>query len=88
MPALSMFFGIIIYMYREQGGRHNLPHIHAEYQDDEAVISLEGELIEVTLPPKKLRMVQTWIDIHHDELAANWKLLSRGQAVFKIAPLR
>ena len=71
MPALSMFFGIIIYMYREQGGRHNLPHIHAEYQDDEAVISLEGELIEGTLPPKKLRMVQTWIDIHHDELAAN-----------------
>ena len=88
MPALSMFFGIIIYMYREQGGRHNLPHIHAEYQNDEAVISLEGELIEGTLPPKKLRMVQTWIDIYHDELAANWKLLSRGQAVFKIAPLR
>ena len=88
MPALSMFFGIIIYMYREQGGRHNLPHIHAEYQNDEAVISLESELIEGTLPPKKLRMVQTWIDIHHDELAANWKLLSRGQAVFKIAPLR
>lgn len=52
MPALSMFFGIIIYMYREQGGRHNLPHIHAEYQDDEAVISLEGELIEGTLPQR------------------------------------
>lgn len=34
MPALSMFFGIIIYMYREQGGQHNIPHIHAEYQKD------------------------------------------------------
>ena len=40
MPALSMFFGIIIYMYREVGRRHNSPHIHAEYQDYEAVISL------------------------------------------------
>lgn len=48
MPALSMFFGIIIYMYREQGGRHNLPHIHAEYQDDEAVISLEGDSYAAT----------------------------------------
>lgn len=88
MPALSMFFGIIIYMYREQGGQHNLPHIHAEYQEDEAVLSLDGELIEGALPKKKLRMVQAWIDIHHDELEANWKLLLRGQAVFKIAPLQ
>lgn len=88
MPALSMFFGIIIYMYREQGGRHNIPHIHAEYQDEEAVLSLDGELIEGTLPKKKLRLVQAWIDIHHDELEANWKLLSRGQSVFKIAPLQ
>ena len=31
MPALSMFFGIIIYMYSEANERHNLPHIHAEY---------------------------------------------------------
>ena len=88
MPALSMFFGIIIYMYREKGGKHNIPHIHSEYQDDEAVFSLDGELIEGTLPKKKLHLVQAWIDIHHDELEANWKLLSRGQAVFKIAPLQ
>lgn len=71
MPALSMFFGIIIYMYREQGGRHNLPHIHAEYQDDEVVLSLDGEVIEGYFPKKKLRLVQAWIDIHHDELEAN-----------------
>ena len=88
MPALSMFFGIISYMYREQGGQHNIPHIHAEYQDDEAVLSLNGDLLEGNLPKKKLRMVQTWIDIHHDELAANWTLLSRGQAAFKISPLQ
>ena len=68
--------------------KHNIPHIHAEYQDDEAVFSLDGELIEGTLLKKKLRLVQAWIDIHHDELEANWKLLSRGQAVFKIAPLQ
>ncbi len=30
MPVLSMFYGLIIRMYREQGGRHNVPHIHVE----------------------------------------------------------
>ena len=42
MPTLSVFFGIIIRMYNEKGGKHNLPHIHAEYGDDEAVLILKG----------------------------------------------
>ena len=28
MPVLSTFYGIIVRMYRETGGKHNLPHIH------------------------------------------------------------
>ena len=31
MPVLCMFYGIIVRMYREMGGKHNMPHIHAEY---------------------------------------------------------
>ena len=88
MPALSMFYGIIIYMYCESGGQHNKPHIHAEYQDFEVVVSLDGDVIQGKFPPKKLRMVQTWIDIHKEELEANWKLLENGNDCFKISPLR
>mgnify|MGYP000101125504 CR=1 FL=1 len=87
MPALSMFFGIIIYMYREIGERHQRPHIHAQYQDEEAVISLDGDVLEGALPGRKLKLVLAWIEIHQDELAANWKLLSDGQEAFKIPPL-
>ena len=29
MPALSMFYGIIVRMQSEKGGKHNKPHIHA-----------------------------------------------------------
>ena len=29
MPALSMFYGIIVQMQSERGEKHNLPHIHA-----------------------------------------------------------
>ena len=34
MPTLSMFYGIIVYMYNEKGSKHNIPHVHAEYQDE------------------------------------------------------
>jgi hypothetical protein len=33
MPALSMFFGLIIYMYAKETHKHHRPHIHVEYQD-------------------------------------------------------
>lgn len=40
MPVLCMFYGIIVRMYRELGGKHNIPHIHVEYSGQEAVIGL------------------------------------------------
>jgi hypothetical protein len=53
MPALSMFFGLIVYMYAKDDQRHYTPHIHVEYQDDEAVFSIpDGELLEGKLPDK------------------------------------
>jgi len=83
-----MFFGIIIRMYREINGPHNIPHIHAEYQGQEMVISLDGEILEGSLPSKKTKLVLAWIEIHHEELVANWQLLSEGEEYFKIDPLR
>ena len=88
MPALCMFYGIIIRMYMEIGGKHNLPHIHAEYGDHEAVFDLDGNRLEGELPKKKERLVEAWIEIHHEELSANWKLLQSGEQFFKISPLQ
>lgn len=88
MPILSMFFGIIIRMYREINGPHNIPRIHAEYQGQEMVISLDVEILEGSLPSKKTKLVLAWIEIHNEELVANWQLLSEGEECFKIDPLR
>lgn len=88
MPTLSLFFGIIITMYREKGGRHHIPHFHAEYQGQEAVISFEGNLIEGSIPNNKMKLVIAWAEIHREDLEANWKLLSEGKEFFKIEPLR
>jgi hypothetical protein len=34
MPSLSMFYGIIIYMYYKDNNKHHKAHIHAMYQDE------------------------------------------------------
>ncbi len=88
MPALSMFFGIIVRMQSEKGGKHNKPHIHALYGDDEIVVGLDGEVLEGNLPNKQMKLLSAWIAIHEEELNANWILLSNGEGYFKIEPLR
>ena len=88
MPALSMFFGIIVRMQSERGDRHNKPHIHALYGENEIVVGVDGEILEGDFPNKQLKLLLAWIAIHEDELKANWELLSKGDGYFKIEPLR
>ncbi|MCD8363005.1 MAG: DUF4160 domain-containing protein [Lachnospiraceae bacterium] len=88
MPTLSMFYGIIIRMQSEKGGRHHKPHIHCLYGDDEIVIALDGEILEGTFPRNKLKLIEAWMTLHEDELLANWKLLDEGDGYFKIDPLK
>jgi len=45
-------------------------------------------MIEGDLPSSKRLMVQAWIEIHKDELMADWKLAVQGEVPFKIDPLR
>ena len=88
MPALSMFYGIIVRMQSEKGARHHKPHIHAIYGDDEIVIALDGEVLEGSIPIRQRKMLEGWMAIHEDELMANWRMLSAGEGYFKIEPLK
>jgi hypothetical protein len=89
MPAISMFFGIIITIFYKDVGKHNTPHIHARYQGSKASISIEtGDVLAGNFPPKQLRMVLAWIEIHKDELFADWELAMNGEEPFKISPLQ
>jgi hypothetical protein len=84
-----MFYGIIILMYYFDNKRHHRPHIHAQYGDEEAVVSIDdAEVLEGGIPRAKLRLVQAWIEIHREELLANWKLAIQGQQVYRIDPLK
>ena len=89
MPVLSMFYGIIVLMYYFDNKKHRQPHIHVQYSDEEAVISIpDGTVLEGTLRSAKLKLVQAWIEIHQEELMADWRLAVNGQSVFKIDPLK
>jgi len=89
MPIVSMFYGIIVYMYFLDTKQHHAPHIHVDYQGQEAVVSIpSGEVLDGAIPPNKLRLVQAWIEIHQDELIADWTLASKGESIFRIEPLR
>ena len=89
MPVISMFYGIIVSLYFLDNTRHHRPHVHARYQDEEAVISIpDGEVLEGSLPPGKLKMVLAWVEIHQDDLMADWELAVIGQQPFRIEPLR
>lgn len=80
-----MFYGILIRMYYDD---HNPPHIHAIYNNEKACYTLDGEVLEGSLPKKQQKLVEAWIEIHKDELMANWKLAQDGETIFKIEPLK
>ncbi|MFQ5754263.1 MAG: DUF4160 domain-containing protein [bacterium] len=89
MPTISMFYGIIIYMFFFDNKKHDRPHIHAHYGEKSTVIAIDdGEILKGELPKAKMKLVQAWIEIHKDELMANWKLALEGQKLFRIEPLK
>lgn len=44
MPAISMFYGIIVSMYFFDNNRHHRPHIHIRYQDEEEELMAKRNL--------------------------------------------
>ncbi len=74
-------------MYAEKDSPHKLPHIHADYQGQQIVVSLDGDILEGDLPSKKLRHLLVWMEIRHKLLLENWDRLSSGKKYIKIDPL-
>jgi len=89
VPVISMFYGIIVMMFFIDNKKHKKPHIHVKYQEQEAVISIpDGEVLEGEFKSNKLKLVQAWIEIHKEDLMADWELAVNGQIPLNIEPLR
>lgn len=85
MPRIAAFYGIVIYMYFRD---HGVPHFHAVYAGQEAVISIRSlRVLEGRLPPRALALVRTWGKQHRDELERDWALARANRPLRPIAPL-
>ncbi len=89
MPNISEYllkrFGIIVYLYYFDEGRHNRSHVHVMYGDEEAVIAIPGgELLEGTLPNRVLRKVRAWIELNDEALMERWGKAVRGNTITRI----
>ena len=84
MPELARFLGIVIGMfYRE----HGVPHFHAVYGEHEISVEVETGTIRGHFPPRALKLVVEWMDLHKAELLEAWHLAQQGHPLKRIAPL-
>jgi hypothetical protein len=76
-------------MFPEPGTPHHLPHFHAYYQDEVAVVGLDPvEILAGHLPQKQQRLVEAWAELRKSELLTDWALLHSGHAAAPIDPLK
>lgn len=89
MAVISTLYTIIVSMHYLGMQLYKPSHIHVKYQEYEAVLSMpEDAVLDGSIPTGKLKLVQAWIEIFKDDLAADRELASSGQTVFTIDPLK
>jgi hypothetical protein len=84
MPEISRFLGIVIKMYFSE---HGVPHFHAIYGDHEISVEVRSGRVHGSFPPRALRLVQEWANLHQAGLPANWERAARSQPLLPIEPL-
>jgi uncharacterized protein DUF4160 len=85
MPEISRFFGIVIGMFYAE---HGVPHFHAVYGGAKVSIEIRrGAVLEGKLPPRALRLVLEWAQLHERELLHNWQRARGGEPLERIRPL-
>ena len=89
VSVIRLIIMAVLSMYYLDNKQHKLPHIHVKYQETEAVFSIsDGEVIEGELKSNKRKLVEAWIEIHKEDLMANWELAVNGKNIFRIDPLK
>lgn len=87
IPELSNFEGIYIYLRFNDIGQHYKPHVHVKYNNYEAVISLDGELLAGSFPKKQFKILVGWLALHEEEVYRAWHHAVKSEHFEKIKPL-
>ena len=86
---ISAYYGIVIALSQTRGNTQIAPYIFARCQGAEAAVSIaDSRILSGDLPFAKQVMVQAWIEIHREELVANWENGRVSGEFFRVDPLR
>ena len=83
-----MFYGIVVRMYYAPD-EHPPPHCHVYYAEYRAKVDIHScEVTDGSLPRRQERLVTAWVELHQEELLANWELVMNGEEPFRVQPLQ
>lgn len=85
MPQISNFYGIIILMNFTD---HAPAHFHAWYNEYKVIVSIKDSVVKGEMPGRALKMILEWLELHREELMADWEKAQKGDPLDKIAPLK
>lgn len=57
------------------------------YNEFRAIVDIKAGTIKGSLPRRALGLVYDWLDLHRDELMANWERIECGEELKTIEPL-
>ena len=81
MGAVFILQGISIYIY---GFDHNPPHVYVKSGNGEFTITIRDRLIEGKTSSRVIKLINTFIDEHEEELMLIWDKAQRGEKINKI----
>lgn len=87
MPELSNFAGIYVYLRFGDTVQHYKPHVHVQYGDYAAVVSLDGELLAGSIPKKQFKILVGWLALREEEVYRAWNRAVRCEHFEKVRPL-
>ena len=79
MGKLCRIGAIIINMRFFDTRQHHKPHVHVVYNDFEAVIAIDGELLAGGLPPRQMRIVDGWLAKREEKVYEAWNSAVQGK---------
>lgn len=89
IKPVSAFYGLVIAFAATKNKRSTEPYVMVVFEGRDAGISIAGnQLIYGYLPDNKLLLANAWIEIHREELLANWQSGRATGEYFKVEPLR
>lgn len=89
MPTISMFYGILVSIFFEDADRHHLPPSTCAMPGKRRPSpSRTAASWPAACLANNSNWCRPWIEIHKDELFADWELAANGEQPFPIEPLR